>query len=124
VSELILPVSLPDLPRNTRVGQSVARVRRPGYVPPCVQDAFSWLPPAILALPRVVERVIRKAQVAGFEAASATDEQILMLDGIKKAHIGTALSQVCLPGPRVESDACTVLAFLVPRSRWRLPGVC
>jgi hypothetical protein len=32
------------IPKNTRSGGQIATVERLGYVPPCVKDAFSWLP--------------------------------------------------------------------------------
>ena len=35
------------LPRNESAGQFIATVETLGYVPPCVRDAFSWLPHAV-----------------------------------------------------------------------------
>jgi hypothetical protein len=79
--------SLPDLPRNTRAGQFVDRVRRLGRVPNCVRDAFSWLPPAIPRAPRGVDIVLRKAMGVGLSPLEASDEDLLALDQVGRGRL-------------------------------------
>lgn len=99
MNELISPVSLPALPRNRRAGKFVAAVRELGYVPFCVQDAFSWLTPAVPALSGQIQAVVQAALAAGLQPSRAGDEELLALDGITPRRVTVFRAWLSAGGP-------------------------